>query len=134
MAGILTKGVELQVYGTSSYNAIAGLQEFPGLGGTKDKVDVTTLADNNYQYIPGIEDYGDMRFKFLYTKEVYDQLTGYENNVKQFCVAFPGANEVKFYFSGIVDVTIDGAGVNNAITMTVNIFLQSDVTNTEPTH
>ena len=132
MAGILTKGVELQVYGTSSYTAIAGVQEFPDLGGTKDKVDVTTLADANYQYIPGIEDYGDMSFKFLYTKDVYEDLADYGDDVKQFCVAFPDGN--KFYFDGIVDVTIDGAGVNNAITMTVNIFLQSDVTNTEPTH
>ena len=61
MAKILTKGVSLQFAGKLTESmadseltwvTLPGLQNFPDLGGDIDNVDVTTLADSNYQYIP----------------------------------------------------------------------------------
>lgn len=137
MDGILTKGVKLKRYNSSSsatdkYEAIKGLQEFPDLGGTKDKVDVTTLDHSSYHYIPGIEDYGDLAFKFIYDTDVYEAVAGYGEDLQQFCVEFPDG--IKMYFDGYADVTLNGAGVNDALTFTLNIFLQSDITDTEPSH
>ena len=68
MAGILSKGITLSYksVGTEDYTLIPNLQEVPELGGSAEKVDVTTLADGNYKYINGIKDFGDLAFKFLY--------------------------------------------------------------------
>ena len=54
MAGILSKGITLSYKKNSEYVIIPDLQEVPDLGGSAEKVDVTTLADGNYKYINGI--------------------------------------------------------------------------------
>ena len=53
MAGLLTKGITLGYKnGTgSSYTTIPNLQASPMLGGTPERVDVTTLEDSNRKYI-----------------------------------------------------------------------------------
>ena len=66
MAGLLTKDIKLSYKNNSTYTEIPNLQECPELGGTAEKVEVTTLADGNKKYINGIKDFGDLAFKFLY--------------------------------------------------------------------
>lgn len=72
MAGLLTKDIKLSYKKESAYVEIANLQECPELGGTAEKVDVTTLADGNKKYINGIKDFGDLAFKFLYDNSGVD--------------------------------------------------------------
>ena len=59
---ILSKGIKLSYSstGTESYTDLTDLLEIPSLGGSIDKVDVTTLADASKKYINGIKDYGDL--------------------------------------------------------------------------
>ena len=45
---------------------IKGVTDIPALGATPEKIDVTTLADSERKYIPGIKDYGDLEFSVLY--------------------------------------------------------------------
>ena len=137
MAGILTKGIKLSYKKQgSTYEEILNLQECPDLGGTAEKVDVTVLADGNKKYINGIKDYGDLAFKFLYDNSGatsnYRIVRGLEEagNVVDWKVTFPDATE--FAFSGEVTTSIDGASVNNAITFTATINLNSDITVTNP--
>lgn len=137
MAGILTKGIKLSYKKQgSTYEEILNLQECPDLGGTAEKVDVTVLADGNKKYINGIKDYGDLAFKFLYdnsgTTSNYRIVRGLEEagNVVDWKVTFPDNTE--FAFSGEVTTSIDGASVNNAITFTATINLNSDITVTNP--
>ena len=138
MAGILTKGIKLSYKKQgSTYEEILNLQECPDLGGTAEKVDVTVLADGNKKYINGVKDFGDLAFKFLYDNSGatsnYRIVRGLEEagSVVDWKVTFPDNTE--FAFSGEVTASIDGASVNNAITFTANITLNSDITVTNPT-
>ena len=136
MAGLLTKDIKLSYKKDSTYTEIPNLQEWPELGGTAEKVDVTTLADGNKKYINGIKDFGDLAFKFLYdnstTTSNYRVVRGLEEagNVVDWKVTFPDNTE--FAFSGEVTTAIDSASVNNALTFTANITLNSDITVTNP--
>ena len=138
MAGILTKGIKLSYKKQgSTYEEILNLQECPDLGGTAEKVDVTVLADGNKKYINGVKDFGDLAFKFLYDNSGatsnYRVVRGLEEagKVVEWKVTFP--DDTEFAFSGEVTTSIDGASVNNAITFTANITLNSDITVTNPT-
>ena len=138
MAGLLTKGIKLSYKKQgSTYEEILNLQECPDLGGTAEKVDVTVLADGNKKYINGVKDFGDLAFKFLYDNSGatsnYRIVRGLEEagSVVDWKVTFPDNTE--FAFSGEVTTSIDGASVNNAITFTANITLNSDITVTNPT-
>ena len=136
MAGLLTKDIKLSYKNNDQYVEIANLQECPELGGTAEKVDVTTLADGNKKYINGIKDFGDLAFKFLYdnstTTSNYRVIRGLEEsgNVVYWKVTFPDNTE--FMFSGEVTTAMDSASVNNALTFAANISLNSDITVTNP--
>lgn len=136
MAGLLTKDIKLSYKKESTYVEIANLQECPELGGTAEKVDVTTLADGNKKYINGIKDFGDLSFKFLYDNSGADSnyrvVRGLEESGKviDWKVTFPDNTE--FAFSGEVTTAIESASVNNALTFTANITLNSDITVTNP--
>ena len=67
--GLLTKDITLSYKKDTIYEVLDGLQEVPSLGGTPDKVEVTTLSDASRRYIKGIKDYGDLTFKFLYQND-----------------------------------------------------------------
>lgn len=139
MAGILTKGIELHYSATQGgeFVNIPGLQSCPDLGGTANKVDVTTLADGNYKYINGIKDFGDLAFTFLYENEGaesnYRICRGLEEagEIVYFKVVFPDATE--FAFNGEVSTTITGAAVNAALQFSLNVTLNSDIEVTNPT-
>ena len=134
--GILSKGITLSYKKNLEYVVIPDLQEVPDLGGSADKVDVTTLADGNYRYINGIKDFGDLAFKFLYDNagetSNYRICRGLEEagNVVEWKVSFPDGTS--FEFSGEPSTTIDGQSVNSAITFTLNITLNSDITVSNP--
>lgn len=136
MAGILSKGITLSYKKDSQFAVIPDLQEVPDLGGSAEKVDVTTLADGNYKYINGIKDFGDLEFKFLYsnsgTESNYRICRGLEEagKVVEWKVSFPDGTS--FEFSGEPSTTIDGQSVNSAITFTLNITLNSDITVSNP--
>lgn len=136
MAGILSKGITLSYKKDSQFAIIPDLQEVPDLGGSAEKVDVTTLADGNYKYINGIKDFGDLEFKFLYsnsgTESNYRICRGLEEagKVVEWKVSFPDGTS--FEFSGEPSTTIDGQSVNSAITFTLNITLNSDITVSNP--
>lgn len=136
--GILSKGIKLGYSATksSTYTDIPDLQEVPNLGGSAEKVEVTTLTDSNHRYINGIKDYGDLEFKFLYDNSTetsnYRVLKGLETTgaVTYFQVTFPDGT--KFTFSGQVSTQIDSAAVNSALTFTATITLNSEIAVTNP--
>lgn len=135
MAGILSKGIEFSYSATSEgeYKVIPNLQEIPSLGGTAEKVEVTCLEDANKTYINGLVDYGDLAFKFLYDNSGatsnYRILKGL-SGVNYFKVKFPDGTT--FNFSGEVNVSIDSAAVNAALTFTANVALNSEISVTNP--
>ena len=123
---ILSKGIKLSYSssGTESYNDLTDLLEIPSLGGSVDKVDVTTLADASKKYINGIKDYGDLPFKFNYAKEQFNTLNGLTGSI-HFKVTLPDTTTATF--SGEPSVSLEGVGVGAAMTYTLNISLDSDI-------
>lgn len=123
---ILSKGIKLAYSstGTESYTDLTDLLEIPSLGGSVDKVDVTTLADASKKYINGIKDYGDLAFKFNYAKAQFTTLNGLTGSVN-FKVTLP--DNTTATFSGEPSVSLEGVGVGAAMTYTLNISLDSDI-------
>ena len=126
---ILSKGMKLSHSDTSEgvFTDIAGLKSVPALGGSKEKVDVTTLADSSYVYIAGLKTYEDLEFGFIYDKEVFNTLNSL-SGTQYWKVTFPDG--VVFSFSGECSVAVQGGEVNGAITMNLKIVLNSDITAT----
>lgn len=138
MSGILSKDTKLSAKAgsESQFVELPLLMEVPEIGGTPEKVDVTTLADASKKYIDGVKDYGDLAFKFLYENtqgSAFRTLRGYEDagTVAEYKVELPDGTG--FAFSGQVSVKLDSAAVNAALTFTATISLNSDMVVTNPT-
>lgn len=138
--GLLSKDIQFKVATYTSgtlgtYALVDGLQSIPSLGGTPDKVEVTCLADGARRYINGIKDYGDLEFKFLYDNSSstsnYRQLKALESETKVGCqVLLPDGTT--FEFDAQLNVSLDEAEINTALTFTLNCGLQSDIDVTNP--
>ena len=149
MAKILSQGITLSVKELDTvpdYTVIPGLLEVPDIGGTTEKVDVTTLADTSRQYINGIKDYGELTFKFVYDGLCCDGVGGEKVSNYQFLYdLFEGSNadtetkkwkiqykststrQFNFTFDGYGSLSMDSASVNSALTFTLTITLASDI-------
>ena len=146
MAKILSQGITLSLKkdtGTD-FTVIPGLLEVPDIGGTTEKIDVTTLADTSRQYINGIKDYGELTFKFIYDglccKDGSNDVSNYqylynvfdqsENEPKRWKIEYNGTPTRKFSFTfdGYGSLTMDAMSVNSALTFTLTITLASDIT------
>lgn len=131
---ILTKGMTLgyKVGSATGYTNLTNLQEIPSLGGSPDKVDITTLADGSKRYMNGIKDYGDLAFKFIYEEDQFSELDSLgENTIVSWQVGIPdgasGAIGTKATFTGSAVVSLDSASVGAALTYTLTIALDSDI-------
>ena len=110
------------------------LMEVPELGAAPEKIDVTTLSSTAIQYIPGIKDYGDLVFKFLYDNagqnSNYRVLKGLEGTAAIFQIEYP--DKTKHQFSAIPSVKLDAGAINGALTFSATMKLQSDIEVTDP--
>lgn len=125
---ILTKGITLsyKLGEASEYVELADLQEIPEIGnGAKEKIEVTTLADNVKKYIAGLGDSGqDLVFKFLYVKEQFTTLNGITESCS-WKVSMPDG--VAATFEGTPSVKFDGAAPNNALTYSLTVLVESEI-------
>ena len=121
--GKLTAGIAFYV----GESKVEGLQSIPSLGGTANKIDITTLDDTCYRYMNGLKDYGDLQFNFLLDDDFsnYEAIKAVENTTSN-CKVVIGNK--KFTFSAELSASLDEAGVDAALTFTVNAGLQSDIT------
>lgn len=136
--GLLSKGITLS-YTTATVAEpveIPDLLEVPEMGGDPEQVDVTTLADGVRRYIPGVKDYGDLAFTFLYDNSTatssFRILKGIQadDEVATFTLTYPDGT--KHEFDAKVNVKMGSAAVNGALQFTATLFLQSDITITDP--
>lgn len=125
-SGLLSKGIKLsyKTSESSGFKTLKDLQEIPELGGTPNKVDVTTLDDEARAYINGLIEYGDLSFKFLYDKNQFLELNAL-TGIIDWKVEFP--DTLTATFSGESSVKIDGEGVETATTYTLNLALSSKI-------
>ena len=136
MSGVLSKGIVLNHMLATVATPIANVQKIPDLGGSVDKVEVTTLADGSKKYIAGIKEYGDLEFVLLYDNadvtSNYRVIKGFEDlgTSDTFQVALPDGTT--FDFSATVTTVIAGASVGDALTFTAMFTLNSDIVVTNP--
>lgn len=122
----------LMYKGTSDYEKLVDIKDFPALGGEPERIDVTTLSDSQYLYIPGIQTMEAMTFTANYTNDAFEKLKALEGSEKEYAVWFggtgtganvtPDGNRGKISFNGELSVYIDGAGVNEAVNMKITIM------------
>lgn len=128
MAGILSKGITLSYkVADGEFVALTNLQEIPEIGnGAREKIEVTTLADDNKQYIAGLGDSGqELSFKFLHEKAQFTALVAI-NETTDWEVALPDG--IKATFAGTPSVKMDSASANAALTYTLTVMVESDIT------
>ncbi|MPN54789.1 hypothetical protein SDC9_202466 [bioreactor metagenome] len=123
--------------GSPLWKELYGLYEVPEMGSSPEKIEVTNLSDSNKRYVFGVQDFGDMEFKFYYNagdtdttsliKNSYTVLRAAETagTVKSFKVAYPDGSG--HAFSGYVSVRRDSVAVNGAISFTLVIAVASEI-------
>ena len=111
----ISKGITIKV----ADNILTNLQEIPELGGTRESIEITTLADDAHMFTDGILNYGDnISFKFLYEKEQFTTLNGLKGT-QNVVVTLPDASTCTF--TGTCSVKLDGVGINAPLTYTLNV-------------
>lgn len=124
---VISKGIKLsyRVGEATDYTELTNLQEIPELGGDRESIEVTTLADAAHMYTDGILNYGDsLGFKFLYEKEQFAALVALDEECG-WKVELPDGSACTF--NGGSSVKLDGVGVNAALTYTLNIKPSSEL-------
>lgn len=126
MAGILSKGITLSYKLDGEFVALTNLQEIPEIGnGAREKIEVTTLADDNKQYIAGLGDSGqELSFKFLHEQAQFKVLAAI-NETADWEVALPDG--IKATFAGTPSIKMDSASANAALTYTLTVMVESDI-------
>lgn len=124
---VISKGITLsyKAGNTGEFVALTNLQEIPALGGTSEAIEITTLADAAHMYTDGILNYGDsLAFKFLYEKEQFNTLVALEGS-NGWQVSLPDGTTCAF--TGTASVSLDGVGVNAALTYTLAVKPDSEM-------
>lgn len=125
---VISKGIILK-YKTSTaqtYTELTNLQEIPELGGEAEAIEITTLADAAHKYTDGILNYGDsLAFKFLYDKTQFAALQALDGSIG-WQVELP--DDSTCTFTGTASIKLDGVGVNAALTYTLSIKPDSEMT------
>lgn len=118
----ISKGITLS-YGDKP---LTNLMEIPDLGGSVEAIEITTLADAAHKYTDGLKNYGDsLEFKFLYEEAQFTTLNGLADS-QQWKVSLPDGATCTF--SGSCSVRLDGVGVAAALTYTLSIKPQTEMT------
>ncbi|MFD1954299.1 phage tail tube protein [Paenibacillus thailandensis] len=138
MSGILSKGTKLSYTSATvtTPTEIKDMLEVPEMGGDPEQVDVTTLANSVRQYIPGVKDYGDLAFTFLYDNSSatsnFRILKGLQESgeTASFTLEYPDGT--KHEFDAQVNVKMGSTAVNGALQFTATFYLQSDIDITDP--
>lgn len=126
--------------GTDSitWSKLVDIKEFPDIGGAPEMLETTTLSDGMQTFIPGIQSSDGMEFTANYTKTDYTTLSGLKGTENQFAIWFgatvsdgvatPTGSDGKFSFKGMLDVYVNGGGVNEVVDMTINIAPSTVIT------
>lgn len=125
--------------GNNAYK-IPGLQEIGELSGlgsgtTRDKIEITTLADDRHVYTDGLiaeSDASAISFKFLFDTEIFrlvqahanweqEQISlGTKENLGEWIVKLPEGSTFTMKAT-VTDLKLDGAGTNAALTMSMGL-------------
>lgn len=120
----------------STYTDLPGLKEIPDMGASPEKVENTALTDSLKHYEMGIGDSGDINYVFRYENgsadSIYRVLRGLQDSEKVYKWCETLSDGTKTEFEGPCSVTRSGGSVNGVVECTLTVYLQSDLTITDP--
>lgn len=125
--------------GTSGYEKLVDIKDYPDLGGAPEMLDTTTLSDPMTTSIPGIQQLEALQFNLNYTQDDYDTLLALKDKEEEYAVFFGGTEEAdgkitptgdegKFGFKGRLSVYVTGGGVNEVTGMVATIAPSTAIT------
>lgn len=121
---VISKGIKLSYGDGENFTELTNLQEIAELGNSvrnREKIDITTLADDEKIETEGLKEARadeELPFKFLYEKEQFMVLNAIDGS-KTWKVELPDGTSCTF--GGTCNVKLAGVGVSNALTYTLNI-------------
>lgn len=135
---ISTYKIFLMKKGTTAFEKLIDIKEFPDLGGAPEMLETTTLSDKMQTYIPGIQSLDSLEFTANYTLADYKKLKALEGEDAEYAVWFggtesgetvtPTGSDGKFKFNGSLSVYAGGGGTNEVVDMTITIAPSSVIT------
>lgn len=135
MAGLLSKDSTLSYHDATEWKEFDFLLEIPEMGSDPQPFDTTHLKSKRQEALPGLDAGETLDFKFLYDEasDDYTTLKGFQaaGVAKDFRVQYPDKTAV--YFKAIPAVRMNAAAVNAGLTFNAKMFMQSDISDTEPT-
>ena len=124
--------------GTSTYEKLVDIKDFPDIGGAPEMIETTTLSDSMQTYIEGIMSSDAMEFTINYDLETYETLLAMKGTENEFAIWFggtesdgvvtPDGSEGKFAFKGYLSVRVVGKGVNEVKEATISIAPSTPIT------
>lgn len=124
----------------SDYTKLIDIKEFPDLGGDPEMLDTTTLSDNMFTYIAGIQQLDALTFTANYTLADFTALKALEGQDLDLAVWFggtgtppnltPTGSDGKFEFKGQLVAYPNGGGVNEVVNMTVTVAPSTPIAQT----
>ena len=116
---------------SATYSKLVDIKSFPDLFGAPDMLETTTLSDGAQTYILGIQNQDGLEFTANYTKTDFTTLKALEGTETEFAIWFgatvaggvatPTGTDGKYEFKGLLNVSINGGGVNEVVDMTISI-------------
>lgn len=129
--------VFLMKKGTSAFEKLVDVRDYPDLGGAPELLETTTLSNKMRTYIPGIQNADALTFTANYTKDDYETLAALAEQDNEYAVWFggtesggvltPTGDAGKFTFKGDLRVYVNGGGVNEVVGMTITIAPSTDI-------
>ena len=124
--------------GTTSYEKLVDIKDFPDIGGAPEMLETTTLSDGMQTYIEGIMSSDAMEFTINYDLDTYNTLLALKGTETEFAIWFggtesdgevtPDGSEGKFEFKGYLSVRVLGKGVNEVKEATISIAPSTPIT------
>lgn len=106
------------------FTKLVDVKDFPDLGAAPAQIEVTTLSDPARCYIPGIEDTDQKTLTANYTSADYETIAALKGTEKYVAIWFGEAGaDGKFTGKAYIDVFVTGAGVNEAVNMTITLTM-----------
>ena len=124
--------------GTTSYEKLVDIKDYPDIGGSVEQIETTTLTDSMQTYIEGIQSSEAMEFTINYDLDTYETLLALKGVETEYAVWFggtesngvvtPTGSEGKFNFKGYLTPRVVGKGVNEVREAIVSITPSTPIT------
>lgn len=133
-----TYGIQLMCKGTTAYEKLVDIKDFPNMGGQPEQIETTTLSNPVQTFCEGVQSLEALVFTANYIKSDYDKIKALEGTQKfalfigKMSQGVSDGSDGKFYFNGTVNCYLKGAGVNDVAEMEITITPSTSIDTTEP--